>query len=362
MVLALKCRMALWLDGSLVLGSNRALSRKRKETGDFGVQVLSSFQRVTYSGLDPAQAFDIVYGGHFEHRLLAAGRTTLAHQRLVLDDLRLETGSYDFPVIARGAMPRDVVCIGLMADGAEVTRYNTASIAEDEIQIYPQGVDLLYHTSAASRWINFTVPEARLQNAAMARTGRPLRLPKGDAVSVQLPRGGRGRLTRLADDAFAIGRALGSTGISAELAAEVSCGLLHAYLDALIEADYDSRRGWRGAARQHLHLVLACERVATSGDASELPLDEIARRSGYSRRALELIFNDSVGMPPGRWFMNLRLNGALRQLLTAAPDCCVGDVAARWGFRHLPRFAQTYRRAFGELPSHTLARALSTKG
>lgn len=323
------------------------------------MQALPSFQRVTYSGLDPAQAFDIVYGGHFEHRLLSAGRTTLEHQRLVLDDLRLETGSYDFPVIARGAMPRDMVCIGLMADGADVTRYNTASIAEDEIQIYPQGADLLYHTCAASRWINFTIPEARLQDAAMARTGRPLQLPKGDAVSVQLPRGGRSRLTRLADDAFALGRALGSTGICAELAAEVSYGLLHTYLEALVEAEFDSRRGRRSAALQHLHLVLACERLATSGDETELPLDEVARRSGYSRRALELIFNDSVGMPPGRWFMNLRLNGALRDLLAPAPGCRVADVAARWGFRHLPRFAQTYRRAFGELPSHTLARALS---
>lgn len=323
------------------------------------MQLLPSFQRLTYSGLDPAQAFDIVYGGHFEHRLLAAGRTTLEHQRLVLDELRLETGSYDFPVIACGAMPRDVVCIGLMADGAEVTRYNTATIAADEIQIYPQGVDLLYHTSAASRWINFTVPEALLQDAAIARTGRPLRLPKGDAASVQLPRGGRGRLTRLADDAFALGRALGPDGISAELGSEMSCGLLHGYVEALVGAEFDDRRSRRSAARQHLHLVLACERLATSGNDTDVSLDDIARRSGYSRRALELIFNDSVGMPPGRWFMNLRLNGALRELLTAAPGCSVADVAARWGFRHLPRFAERYRGAFGELPSRTLQRVLS---
>jgi len=320
------------------------------------LQALPTFQHLTYTGLDPAQAFDVVYGGHFEHRLLAAGRTTLEHQRLVLDDLRLETGSYDVPVVARGAMPRDMVCIGLMAEGAEVTRYNAASIGADEIQIYPQGVDLLYHTSAASRWINFTVPEAHLQAAAMARTGRPLRLPKGDAISVQLQCGGRGRLTRLADDAFALGRALGPDGISAELAAEVSCGLLHGYLDALHEAPLDGRRNQAG--RQHLHLVLACERLALS-DQDEIGLDDIARRSGYSRRALELIFNRSVGMPPGRWFANLRLNGALRELLAPTPGCCVADVASRWGFRHLPRFAQAYRKAFGELPSHTRARARS---
>ena len=103
---------------------------------------LPAFQHQTYTGLDPAQAFDVIYGGHFEHRLLSPGRTTLEHQRLVLDEFRLETGCYDFPVVARGAMPRDMVCIGLVADGAEATRYNTASIGPDEIQVYPQGVDL----------------------------------------------------------------------------------------------------------------------------------------------------------------------------------------------------------------------------
>lgn len=322
------------------------------------MQVLPTFQRLTYSGLDPAQAFDVVYGGHFEHRLLAAGRTTLEHQRLVLDGLRLEAGSYDFPVVACGAMPPDMVCIGLVADGVEATRYNTATIEPDEIQVYPQGVDLLYHASAASRWILCTVPEAALQEVALARSGRPLRLPKRDALPLRLTRGQRGRLIRLADDAFAIGRSLGASGISTDLAAQMASGLLHGYVEALVEAEVDSHRSRRSAARQHLHLVLACERLALSGDDIE-SLDEIARRSGYSRRALELIFNRSVGMPPGRWFMNLRLNGALRELLAPSPGCRVIDVATRWGFRHLPRFAEHYRRAFGELPSQTLVRARS---
>jgi len=321
------------------------------------MQLAPAFQRLTYSGLDPAQAFDVIYGGHFEHRLLMPGCTTLEHQRLVVDEFRLETGAYDVPVVARGAMPQDMVCIGLMADGAEVTRYNTEAVGPDQIQIYPQGVDLLYHTSAASRWITFTVPQVRLQEAALARTGRPLRLPQRDAVSVQLPRGGRDRLVQLADDAFAIGRALGANGISTELAAELACGLLHGYVEALHTAAAEGGRDRRTATRQHLHLVLACERLALSGNDADLALDDIARRSGYSRRALELIFNRSVGMPPGRWFMNLRLNGALRELLAAAPECRVADVAARWGFRHMPRFAQHYRDAFGELPSRTLARA-----
>jgi len=90
---------------------------------------------------------------------------------------------------------------------------------------------------------------------------------------------------------------------------------------------------------------------------NEVNLSELAQQSGYSLRSLELIFRRSVGMTPGRWFTNIRLNGALRDLIAPTPGCSVTDVATRWGFRHLSRFAEQYRNAFGELPSQTLARA-----
>ena len=323
------------------------------------MQVLPSYQRLTYSGLEPSQAFDVVYGSHFEHRLLSARRANMDHQRLVLDPLRLETGSYDFPVIARGVMPRGVVCIGMMAGGIETTHYNTSAIGEDEIQIYPSGAELLYHATDGSRWINFTVPEDSLQEAAIAQVGHPLELPRHDAVSVRLAQGGRSALIRMADDALGLARTSGSRGLSAVLGEEIASGLVAGYVRALCGARPSNSGRRQDTTSFHLHLVLACERLATPDRGFELDVDDIAKRSGYSRRSLELIFKKSVGVPPARWFMNLRLNGALRDLLAAEPGCRVADVAAKWGFRHPPRFADYYRRAFGELPSRTLAQALS---
>ena len=90
----------------------------------------------------------------------------------------------------------------------------------------------------------------------------------------------------------------------------------------------------------------------------QVDLCEIARRSGYSLRSLELMFHRAVGMAPSRWFTNVRLNGALRELIAPTQGCRVGEVARRWGFQHLPRFAEQYRQAFGELPSVTLRCAL----
>lgn len=316
-----------------------------------------AFQQFTQSSLEPSLAFDVIHGGHFEHRLLSAMPSNLEHQRFVLGDMVLESGAYDFPVIARGAMPKVALCIGLMAAGAQSTRYNAADIQEDEIQIYPPGCEVLYQAAGKSHWITLVIPQASLQAAAIAKTGQPLTLPLNEAVSVHLPPGRRSQLARLAEDAFAIGRTYESTGLSSALATGVSRGLVDSYVAALNEAKQARNKKRSAVAKQHFQLLLACERLAAADEVPFMELDDIARRSGYSRRALELIFNSTVRMPPGRWFMNIRLNGAMRDLLTAAPNGQVSDIAMRWGFRHAARFAEQYRKAFGELPSQTLQRA-----
>ncbi|MBS0454839.1 MAG: AraC family transcriptional regulator [Proteobacteria bacterium] len=317
----------------------------------------SFYERHTYSGFEPAQAFDVVYGGHFEHRLLSPRRATMDHQRLTIGNVRIETGQYDFPVIAQGAMPKDCVCIGMVAEGWGITRYNTQAIDEGEIQVYGPGVELLYHAGGASRWINFTVAQADLQSVAAERLGRPLDLPVRGLASIRIAAQRRVYLRTLVDDAMALARSLQPEGIGTRLAHEMARSLVTAYADSLCAADLDKRSSRTQAADRHYHLILACERLMQTQLMTEVDLTEIARRSGYSLRSIEHIFKQRVGMTPGRWFANMRLNGALRDLIAPVAGCSVTDVATRWGFRHLSRFASQYRGTFGELPSQTLARA-----
>lgn len=323
-----------------------------------------SFQSVymtqVYSGFEPSQAFDVVYGGRFEHRLLSSRETMLQHQRLILGDLRLETGCYDFPVIAQGCMPEDGICIGFMAEGGDQTKVNTTLIGADDIQVYPAGLELLYHASGPSRWVNFTVPEAVLQVGATRRLGFTLTLPRQAAQSLHLDAGRRRALTCLVDDALNVAkRAQSSGGMDPDLAAVIHESLLNGYLDALGNATPAQAAARSVVEQRHHHLISACERLVLSGEDADVALAEIARRSGYSLRSLELIFRRSVGMTPGRWFMTARLNGALRDLLAQGQTRSVSEIATKWGFRHMSRFAQYFRQAFGESPRDTLRRARS---
>lgn len=323
------------------------------------MQIRPTYMEHVYAGLEPLEAFDVVYGGSFEHRLMSPKHALMEHQRFIAGNIRLETGRYEFPVIARGRMPKDGICIGFVAEGAEVTRYNTSAIHTDEVQIYPPGVELLYHAGGASHWINFTASEEHIQTVALARTGRPLELQRRSVYSVRLRPGGRSHLTVLASDALLLARRLQPEGGMTPALAEAVCeSLLNGYVDALCTSAPLRKTESILAAQRHHHLIAACEQLVMIGEAAaDITLTEIARRSGYTLRSLELIFHRGVGMSPGRWFMTARLNGALRDLLTSDSTATVSSVAHKWGFRHLSRFAAYYQNAFGELPSQTLARS-----
>jgi AraC-like DNA-binding protein len=81
---------------------------------------------------------------------------------------------------------------------------------------------------------------------------------------------------------------------------------------------------------------------------------DIARAASVSMRALQMGFHDEFGLSPMAYLRNVRLDGAHLDLLGSLGSVSVSEVAMRWGFWHLGRFADQYRRKFGVLPSDTV--------
>lgn len=79
--------------------------------------------------------------------------------------------------------------------------------------------------------------------------------------------------------------------------------------------------------------------------------------SGGSPRSLFDGFRQFRGVTPMRFVRQQRLQRAREALESPEPCTSVTDVALRWGFQHLGRFAAEYAEAFGEAPSQTLRHA-----
>ncbi|PXY23435.1 hypothetical protein BAY59_27580 [Prauserella coralliicola] len=92
----------------------------------------------------------------------------------------------------------------------------------------------------------------------------------------------------------------------------------------------------------------------------ELPwtVADIARRAGLSTRALQEGFLRHVGRSPTAYLREVRLRRVHADLRSADPARhTVAEIAGRWGFAHLGRFAAAYRERYGSAPSETLHRA-----
>lgn len=90
--------------------------------------------------------------------------------------------------------------------------------------------------------------------------------------------------------------------------------------------------------------------------ALPITVQHVADAVHISTRGLHAAFVGETGRSPSDHLRAIRLQGVRDELRFAAPVDTIAVIARRWGFVHLPRFAEAYERAFGELPSATRGR------
>lgn len=102
-------------------------------------------------------------------------------------------------------------------------------------------------------------------------------------------------------------------------------------------------------------IVRDATEYAMSHASEPIMVSDLCEKLNISRRMLNYSFQDALDLNPVQYLRSLRLNGVRRELRD--PDGSglqIRDIAAKWGFWHMPRFAAEYRALFGELPSETI--------
>ncbi|MDO3435651.1 AraC family transcriptional regulator [Rhizobium sp. CBN3] len=90
--------------------------------------------------------------------------------------------------------------------------------------------------------------------------------------------------------------------------------------------------------------------------ADPISLSEIAMAAKVSVRTLQQGFRQFRNTTPIAYLHEIRMVAAHRELLQLDGTQPIGDIALRWGFTHLGRFAAEYKKRFGQLPSQTVKR------
>ena len=106
---------------------------------------------------------------------------------------------------------------------------------------------------------------------------------------------------------------------------------------------YESHLGTPGyvkKSREFIHAHLT----------EELTIELIAAQSGVSVRTLHNGFQHYLGISPMKYVKSQRLEGAYQDIKMANTHG-ITEVALKWGFSHLGRFAQEFKKRYGFLPS-----------
>jgi AraC family ethanolamine operon transcriptional activator len=117
-------------------------------------------------------------------------------------------------------------------------------------------------------------------------------------------------------------------------------------VEALQESSKDLTR------KNHSQIVKQAEDYALSNYHGPICVSALCNAARVSERTLQYAFQNVMGMGPTTYLRRLFLHRAHEDLKREA-DLTVTDVATRWGFWHLGRFSQAYKKCFNELPSET---------
>lgn len=88
---------------------------------------------------------------------------------------------------------------------------------------------------------------------------------------------------------------------------------------------------------------------------NDISIEQLASLANLSQRALYGLFERHTSTTPGQYIRQRRLARVRSALSDPGPNARnVTEIALDYGFYNLGRFSEAYRKAYGELPSHTL--------
>ncbi|MGW1891356.1 AraC family transcriptional regulator [Streptomyces sp. NPDC002004] len=220
--------------------------------------------------------------------------------------------------------------------------------------LQPVGDTVIDRWSGDSRVLAVKIDRAALEERLGQLLGRSPRTPVEFASGFDVVQGpGRGwaRLLRTVIDEL---RDAPPALVHQPL---VSAPLEEALLNGLLVTVEHPYRAELTAPAQALRPAPVKRAIDAMRERPEHPFTtaELAAEARVGVRWLQEAFRRYVGVSPMAYLRGLRLDRARSDLRAAGPDeRGVGDVAHRWGFTHLGRFAAQYRERHGELPSETL--------
>ncbi len=135
----------------------------------------------------------------------------------------------------------------------------------------------------------------------------------------------------------------------------IRAGFQQRVLDSIIAvvADVDGAPCRLPAPSTRAYIVSRAIDYIEARLADPISMRDICAAIRVCPRTLSYAFAEVLGVSPKSYLLAMRLNRTHRDLGDATIHSSIQNIAGRWGFSHMGRFAHFYRSAYGERPSDT---------
>ena len=264
----------------------------------------------------------------------------------------------DAPRIAYLQFAPGLAFVTFSADSGPLPVWRGTQMQVGEIMFHGRGERLHQSTSGPFVWNVIAMDPAQLEYYGRALSGTPFSLPS-EGRALRPPQRTAAGLRRLHARICRLAETKPKIVSHFEVARAIEQGLIQILVTCLttVRARADGH-----AKRRHARIMVRFEEVLAEHLSRPLRMPELCALVAVSDRTLRSCCAEFLGMSPIQYVLLRRLKEVRRALRDADPALVkVADIAPRFGFTELGRFAGIYRATFGEAPSTTLQRTPGTR-
>jgi AraC-like DNA-binding protein len=281
------------------------------------------------------------------------GQFTARIIRIDLHRLWMQRFSDDLPRVGHSAGTSNRTTISFRTEPGPSLFWGAAEMLPTNIVRHALGESTFQRSSGSASWGAMSLPVTDAVPLGETFAGFDLTPPRtallctpGGSAMAKLQRlhAAAGRLAEDAPEIIA----------HPEAARGLEQALIEAMVNCLATGEVRENTLAQG---QHAVVMRRFRRVVEENPEHPLYIPEICRAIGVSSRTLQACCHEHLGMGPKHYLLLRRMNLARRALRQSEPENpSVTEIATRFGFWQLGRFAVEYQSLFGESPSTTLCR------
>src|SRR5271166_2756135 len=299
---------------------------------------------------DPDDYAEAIRATRAELTVTGRGRFNAELNRIDLHRLWLQRFFDNLPRIAHSAPRTGRAMISFRTEPGPSLLWNGVEMQPTNITRH-EGRESFQHSSGSACWGAMSLPLEEMVAVGAAVAGCDLTPPR-NTLTVTPPPDAMARLQRLHAAAGHLAEEAPEIIANPEAARGLEQTLIEAMVACLGGGELNEDRS---TLRQHALIMRRFRRATEENPDQALFIPELCAKIGVSDRTLRKCCQEQLGMSPKRYLLLRQMQLARRALRDSAPTATtVTEIATRYGFWELGRFAGKYRSLFGELPYTTL--------